>query len=126
MTSIDFFERRLDDKNRLTIPAEVRSEFDNGEVVLTRGFGPYLHMYTLQVWNEQVEPELKGAILDEKIADLNVIFRRGKVVTTMDSKQGRITLDQSLIDFATITRDVVAVRAGNYWRLMSPAVADAV
>ena len=125
MTSIDFFERRLDEKNRLTIPAEVRSEFENGEVILTRGFGPYLHMYTSSVWNEQVEPELKGAILDEKIADLNVRFRRGRVATSMDSKQGRITLDQSLIEYAQITRDVVAVRAGNYWRLMSPEVADA-
>ena len=120
MTSIDFFERRLDDKNRLTIPAEVRSEFENKEVVLTRGFGTYLHLYPSNIWDEQVEPELKGSILDERIADLNVQFRRGRVSTKMDTKQGRITFDQSLLDYAGIDRDIVAVRAGSYWRLMSP------
>jgi DNA-binding transcriptional regulator/RsmH inhibitor MraZ len=30
---MDFFERKLDDKNRLTIPAEVRHEFEGGRVI---------------------------------------------------------------------------------------------
>lgn len=124
MTSIDSFERRLDDKHRLTIPAEVRGEFKNQEVVLTRGFGPYLHMYAGKVWDSQVEPKLRGAILDETVAELNIRFRRGLVRTTLDGKQGRVTLDQSLLEYAGIERDVIAVRAGDYWRLMSPHVAN--
>ena len=73
MTSIDYFERKLDDKRRLTIPTELRNEFASG-VVLTRGFGEYLHLYPKQVWDREVEPALGGNILDEKIADLNVRF----------------------------------------------------
>ena len=42
---LDYFERALDSKNRLTIPAELRHEFEGGEVVITRGFGQYLHIY---------------------------------------------------------------------------------
>jgi len=112
----DYFERKLDDKRRLTIPAELRSEFSNG-VVVTRGFKKYLHLYPKQVWDEQVEPRLKGDILSREVADLNVQFRSGKVVTAMDSKQGRITLEQHLLDYAAIKRDVIAVRAGDYWRI---------
>ncbi len=113
----DYFERKLDDKNRLTIPAELRHEFQAGSVIITRGFGKYLHCYTEGVWNERMESALKGDILDERIADLNVRFRTGKTIANMDSKQGRITLEQHLLSYAGIEKDIVAVRAGEYWRL---------
>lgn len=113
---MDYFERKLDDKRRLTIPTELRTEFSSG-IVLTRGFGEYLHMYPLDVWNQLVEPELQGSILDERVADLNVRFRMGKVNSALDQKQGRVCIEQHLLDFAGIDKDLVAVRAGKYWRI---------
>lgn len=113
---MDYFERKLDDKRRLTIPAEVRGEFESG-IVLTRGFGNYLHLYSSSVWDEDVEQALVGSILDEKVADLNVQFRSGKTTAQLDQKQGRVTIDQHLLDYAGIDRDIIAVRAGKYWRL---------
>lgn len=118
MATVDYFERKLDDKRRLTIPAELREEFASG-VVLTRGFDKYLHLYPKSVWDELVEPALNGDILDQKVADLNVQFRMGKTEAELDTKQGRISIEQHLLDFAGISRDVVAVRAGRYWRLMA-------
>ena len=117
MTSTDYFERKLDDKRRLTIPAELRAEFAGG-VVITRGFSHYLHIYPQTVWDDDVEPALKGDILDEGTADLNVRFRTGKVSSELDEKQGRITIEQHLLDYAGIDKSVVCVRAGKYWRLM--------
>src|SRR5262245_61710720 len=104
----DYFERKLDDKRRLTIPTELRAEFKSG-VVLTRGFGKYLHLYPKDIWDSEVEPALQGNILDEETADKNVRFRMGKTVDAMDSKQGRIGIEQHLLDYAGIKRDVVAV-----------------
>lgn len=118
MATVDYFERKLDDKRRLTIPAELRSEFANG-VVITRGFQRYLHMYPKDVWERQVEAALQGNILDEQIADLNVRFRTGKVESQLDEKQGRVALEQHLLDYAGITKGVTAVRAGAYWRLIA-------
>lgn len=118
MVTGDYFERKLDDKRRLTIPTEVRAEFASGAVI-TRGFGNYLHMYPKSIWDELVEPQLQGNILDEAVADLNVKFRMGKQEGEIDQKQGRVTLEQHLLDYAGITRNVVAVRAGRYWRLMA-------
>lgn len=115
---VDYFERKLDDKRRLTIPAELRAEFESG-VVITRGFKQYLHLYPKSVWDELVEPELQGNILDERIADLNVQFRLGKVDGTTDAKQGRVTIEQHLLDFAGIRKDIVAVRAGRYLRIQA-------
>lgn len=124
MATVDYFERKLDDKRRLTIPPELRDSFASGAVV-TRGFGKYLHLYPKDVWDQLVEPRLAGDILDERIADLNVRFRMGKVEMLPDGKQGRVTLEQYLLDYAGISRDLVAVSVGKYWRLMAPTAETA-
>lgn len=120
MASLDYFERKLDDKRRLTIPTELRNELASG-VVLTRGFGQYLHLYSKTVWDKEVEAALSfsGSILDEKTADINVRFRRGKTEADLDQKQGRVTIEQHLLDYAKIDHGLVAVRAGAYWRLLA-------
>lgn len=121
MARVDYFERKLDDKRRLTIPVEARAEFSTG-VVITRGFGNYLHLYPKLVWDGDVEAALNASssILDERTADMNVQFRRGKTEAELDQKQGRITIEQHLLDYAGIDTALVAVRAGKYWRLMAP------
>ena len=119
MAGIDYFERKLDDKRRLTIPTELRNEFATG-VVLTRGFGQYLHLYPKRVWDREVEPQLGGSIFDERIADLTVRFRRGKTEADLDQKQGRVTIEQHLLDYAGIKKELVAIRVGAYWRIMEP------
>ena len=119
MASVDYFERKLDDKRRLTIPTELRNEFISG-VVITRGFNQYLHLYPKQVWDREVESALGGNILDEKTADLNVRFRMGKTEAELDQKQGRVTIEQHLLDYAGIEHELIAVRAGAYWRILAP------
>lgn len=116
--SVDYFERKLDDKRRLTIPANVRYDFADGYVI-TRGFGDYLHLYPKKIWDQEVEAALTGSILDERVADLNVQFRMGKSEGMLDQKQGRVTFEQHQLDHAGITGEVRAVRAGKYWRVMS-------
>lgn len=116
--TVDYFERKLDDKRRLTVPTELRQEFASG-VVITRGFGKYLHLYPQQVWDREVETALSGSILDEEVADLNVRFRRGKTAAELDQKQGRVTIEQHLLDYAGIDREIEAVRVGAYFRVMA-------
>jgi MraZ protein len=116
MATVDYFQRKLDDKRRLTIPAELRAEFASG-VVVTRGFQKYLHLYPKSVWDELVEPQLQGSILDEQVADLNERLRMGKTEGEIDQKQGRISLEQDLLQYAGIDKEVVAVRVGKYWRV---------
>lgn len=86
---------------------------------MTRGFGKYLHLYPKGVWDNLVEPRLEGDILDERTADLNVQFRMGKTEQSLDGKQGRITVEQHLLDYAGVGKEVVAVNVGKYWRLMA-------
>jgi DNA-binding transcriptional regulator/RsmH inhibitor MraZ len=76
-------------------------------------------MYSKDVWDKKVEPELTGHILDEKVADLNVQFRAGKTDGKLDDKQGRLTLELHHLKYAGIKDDIVAIRAGAYWRLQA-------
>jgi DNA-binding transcriptional regulator/RsmH inhibitor MraZ len=48
-----------------------------------------------------------------------VQFRTGKIAGEIDAKQGRITLEQHLLDYAGIDKAVSCVRVGKYWRLMA-------
>ena len=98
------------------MPVELRAEFASG-VVVTRGFGSYLHLYPKNVWDQQMEPALLGDILDERVADLNVKFRSGKTTAGLDQKQGRLSFEAHHLEYAGIDRAIVAVRAGSYWRL---------
>ena len=126
MSAMEYFERKLDEKNRLTIPSELRSEFAEG-IIITPGFKNYLHLYTKTTWEAEMEPDRKGGILDEQTADLNDKFRSGKVSAELDAKQGRITLEAHLLRHAGLAkrhREIVAVRIatqkGSYWRLRRP------
>ena len=118
--STDYFERKLDDKHRLTIPPDVRAEFASGYVV-TYGFRDYLHLYPKHIWKKTVESALKqdSSILSEEVSDLNVRLRMGKSEGVLDRKQGRITLEKHQVDHAKLGRNVLVVRAGQYWRLQA-------
>ncbi len=123
MATLDYYQRKLDDKRRLTIPVEIRAEFASG-VVVTRGFGKYLHLYSAEVWNQTVEPALRGDILDEAKADINVRLRMGKIESDLDLKQGRFTLEQHLLEYSGISKEIVAVRVGQYWRLTAAELSE--
>lgn len=124
-----YFKRKLDDKNRLTIPTELRSQFEDGKVVLTHGFGDYLHLYSASVWQSQMETAFGGewrerealpVVLDEQLADIADRLLEGMVETVLDAKQGRITIDPELLAAAGLDRrpEVVATQMpGGYWRL---------
>lgn len=119
---MDYFERKLDDKNRLTIPAELRAEFPDGHAVITRGFDKTIHLYPKARWDQAVERELAGfSIISEEGAKLNRQLRAGKTLASLDTKQGRVTIEQHLLDWAGIKKDLTATRIastdGSYWAI---------
>jgi DNA-binding transcriptional regulator/RsmH inhibitor MraZ len=107
---INSFDRKLDDKNRLILPVELRTEFPSGEAILTKGFDNTLALYAKEYWEAVVEPALEGDFTDESSFALNRRLNSDQVAVVVDSKRGRITLDQRFLDFAGITGNVSAFR----------------
>lgn len=116
------FERKLDDKKRLTIPVEIRSEFSKGYIVLTKGYDNTLALYSQEYWEKVIEPALEGDFRDVESFRLNRQIQSGQSIMNMDAKQGRITIEQRFLSYAGIKKSINAFRvktAGgrSYWAI---------
>ena len=124
------FKGKLDDKNRLTIPAELRPELA-GRLIITPGFDGSLHLYTESIWKKELEPALAvnpqdsdrtPTILNQQLAAQADFFFSDLQETDLDAR-GRITFDQDLVVRVGMheIKDLKAVRmpaaTGYYWKL---------
>lgn len=102
---------KLDDKNRLILPAKFRIELDGG-VVLTRGQERCLYLFSTAEF-ESVHQKIRQAPVTSKQArDYLRVFLSGASDEVPD-KQGRITVPAVLREYAGITRDLVVIGVGS-------------
>ena len=106
------YSARMDDKNRLFVPAKLRSEL--GEVfyvtIGVNGGHKCLTAYTAEGW-KNVCDRYDALPLSQKSGATSLLFIFASECTP--DKQFRLGLTQSLMDYAGITRDVTIVgRAG--------------
>ena len=106
------FAAKLDDKNRLFVPAKLRSEL-GGDFFVTLGVNcghRCLTVYTAQDW-ETLSQNYNALPISQRGAATSLIFMNA--AECEPDKQFRFTLTQSLLDYAGIDREVVIVgRAG--------------
>lgn len=100
---------RLDDKNRLVLPARFREQFADG-LVITRGQERCLCVWTADGFRSATE-SLSGAPLTSKaVRDyLRVLFAGAH--DEVPDKQGRVTVPQPLREYAGLVRDCAVIGA---------------
>jgi MraZ protein len=103
-------EHSLDDKNRLTLPAKLRTEFDDG-VVVSRGLDGCLHAYPRAAWEALAARLTALDPLGEDSRTMRRHFFAGAAQGELD-KQGRLVLPPTLIENAGLGREVTV--AGVY------------
>ena len=103
-------EHSLDDKNRLTLPAKLRGEFEDG-VVVTRGLDGCLRAYPRTAWAELATRIQSLDPLSEDARRMRRHYFSGAAQGELD-KQGRMVIPGSLLESAGITREVTV--AGVY------------
>ncbi len=106
------YPARLDDKNRLFVPAKLRAELgDDFYVTLGVNCGHRcLTVYTAQDWKKLVD-NFNSLPISQRSAATSLIFMNA--AQCAPDKQFRFTLTQFLLDYALIQRDVMIVgRAG--------------
>ena len=106
------YPAKLDDKNRLFVPAKLRNEL-GGTFYVTIGVNGghrCLTVYTEESWR-QLNEKYDQLPLAQKSGATSLLFIYAAECNP--DKQSRFTLTQSLMDYAGIGRDVVIVgRAG--------------
>ena len=106
------YPAKLDDKNRLSVPAKLRAELGE-DFYVTLGVNcghRCLTVYTQQDWQTLGE-NYNALPISQRGAATSLIFMNA--AECIPDKQYRFTLTQSLLDYAGIGREVVIVgRAG--------------
>lgn len=106
------YPAKLDDKNRLFVPAKLRGELGATFYVTIGVNGGHrcLTVYTEESWR-QLNDKYDQLPLAQKSGSTSLLFIYAAECSP--DKQSRFTLTQSLMDYAGIGRDVVIVgRAG--------------
>jgi MraZ protein len=101
----------IDSKNRINIPAPLRKQFSNKDkktFVVTRGIDSCAWIYPITEW-KKIQSELQQL---SSLSKTNRIFLRNHLrhanILKYDS-QGRFVLPQSLIEYASIKKEITII-----------------
>ncbi|MBA2444885.1 MAG: division/cell wall cluster transcriptional repressor MraZ [Nocardioidaceae bacterium] len=102
---------RLDDKGRLILPAKFRDDLSEG-LVVTKGQERCLYVWPSAEFRSFTATLGRTPVTDKRGRDFMRMLSAGASAENPD-KQGRITLPQSLRDYAGLDRDCVVIGAFN-------------
>ena len=107
------YEHTLDDKNRLTLPAKFRRDFEDGCVV-SRGLDGCLSAWTREGWANYEKSTLSTLnLLSREGRQLHRYFFSGATETAPD-RQGRVVIPPALLSHAKLEREVVIAGANDH------------
>ena len=122
-TFIGEYSYTIDAKGRINIPSKFRnslSKDNKSSLVVTRGMDKCVWVYPLIVW-KSIEDELRKL---SSLSSINRSFIRNTVrhasITKLD-KQGRISLNQNLISFSSITKNALIIGMVNKIEIWDPS-----
>ena len=115
MSFVGSYTHSMDSKKRVFVPAKFREELGD-EFYITRKLDRYLSIYTAEDWEAYVEkisklPESQAASLQEQLL--------GHAQKCVPDSNGRIILEEQLLDYAEITKNLVFVGTGKQIRIWS-------
>ena len=101
------YYHNIDEKKRLIIPSKFREDIGL-KFVVTKGLDGCLYVYSMESWNKIVD-KLKALSFTKKDArTFKRFFLSSATVCELD-KQGRITLQNSLVEHACIKKECAII-----------------
>jgi len=115
LSFIGEFESTVDAKGRFLLPSGFKKQLPEGEVlsfVLNRGFEKCLTLYPMQSWKPLYETISQLNDFDPKVRAFRRYFLNGAIQIEPDSA-GRILLPKPLMEYASLSKDIVLVAGIN-------------
>ncbi len=107
------YTQRLDDKNRLTVPAKFRAGFDP-DIVVTRGLDGCLWAFTKDGWDAfHTEQSSRLDGFSREARQMRRFFFSGAHEAKLD-RQGRVALPAGLMEHAELDREIVVTGTGEH------------
>lgn len=105
------FTPRLDEKGRLILPAKFRDELADG-LVITRGQERCLYVFSESEFEAMHDRVRQAPLTSKQARDYLRVFLSGAHPEAPD-KQHRVTLPQTLRDYAGLDRELAVIGAGS-------------
>jgi len=102
---------KLDEKNRLILPAKFREELSAG-IVVTRGQERCLYLFAASEFASVHEKIRQAPVTSKQARDYLRVFLSGASDEVTD-RQGRITLPGLLREYAGLNRELVIIGVGS-------------
>ncbi len=118
------YELSVDAKGRFLLPSAFRKQLPKGEdeqFVVSRGFEQCLNLYPIKEWNILSEKINKLNDFNPKVRDFKRLFLNGANVVETDGS-GRLLLTKSLLEYASIQKDIVLTAQGNKLEIWNAAM----
>lgn len=111
------FNNRLDDKNRIRIPAKYKADLEAGYKL---AFGPDKSIFVLpyEEYKKILDSFGSASIFDTDVQDAIADFT-SMVFDVTEDNQGRVVIPQELKEHAEIDKDIVIIGAATYLRIES-------
>ncbi len=109
------YEVTLDAKGRFLLPAGFKKQLveeSANQFVINRGIEPCLTLYPIKSWEPIFSDISNLNDFDPKVRDFRRFFLNGATQVELDTA-GRLLIPKSLIDYATLSKDIVLVAAVN-------------
>ncbi|MCS7004284.1 MAG: division/cell wall cluster transcriptional repressor MraZ [Cytophagales bacterium] len=120
------YECKLDDKNRLVLPARLKSEItsENNEeeitLILCKGFEPCLNLYLPSTWESVILEKMRQLdFYHSEHRALQRTFLGGSTEVSMD-KTGRILLPRLMQKYALLEKDLLIVGVDQRIEIWNP------
>lgn len=113
------YNNTLDDKGRIMFPAKIRSCLPEQRLIITRGLDTCLWLFTLAGWKKLSDEIMeKSSIFNGKS---RLVVRRiiAPAQEVEIDKNGRISIPQSLREYAELEKDCVILGLYKYFELWS-------
>ncbi len=111
------YNNTLDEKGRIAFPAKIRSDLPESRLIVTRGIEKCLLAFTPAEWG----------VLSTKVRESASLFKkqsrsvsRRLIAPAQDidlDKAGRLSIPQSLREYAGLEKDCVILGLGNYFEI---------
>jgi MraZ protein len=113
------FRNTLDEKGRLSLPARMRSELPGIDLVLTQGVDQCLWLFPPQQWQELSQKLMASTSLFQ--AKSRLVQRRiiAPAQEVEIDRLGRISIPQSLREWAGLSRECVILGISKYIEIWS-------
>ncbi|MFC6153293.1 division/cell wall cluster transcriptional repressor MraZ [Nocardioides yefusunii] len=109
---------KIDDKNRLFLPAKFREQLSEG-LVVTRGQERCLTIWSLEDFTKLTERLAQAPVTNKATRDyVRMLFAAAS--QEVPDKQGRISIPPMLKDYASLQKDVVVIGSMNRIEIWDP------